>query len=136
MVEDLNFDLKIIVAPIMRESDGLAMSSRNIYLTPGQRKQAVVLYQSLMHAKELIEQGERQADSVKDQIKSIIEKQPDAKIDYIEIVDTVNLNPLTQLKGEILIGITIIFSKTKTPTLNPIQAVKPVKNIKTSQKIS
>jgi pantoate--beta-alanine ligase len=111
MVEDLNFDLKILVAPIMREPDGLAMSSRNIYLTPGQRNQAVVLYQSLMHAKKLIEQGERHADHVKEQIRSMIEQQPDAKIDYIEIVDTINLNPLQQLQGEVLIALAVKIGK-------------------------
>lgn len=111
MVEDLNFDLKIVVAPIMREPDGLAMSSRNIYLTPGQRKQAVVLYESLMHAKKIIEQGERNGEHVKKQIRSMIEQQPDAKIDYIEIVDTSNLNPVKHLQGEILIALAVKIGK-------------------------
>lgn len=111
MVEDLNFDLKIVVAPIMREPDGLAMSSRNIYFTPGQRKQAVVLYESLMHAKKIIEQGERNGEHVKKQIRSMIEQQPDAKIDYIEIVDTSNLNPVKHLQGEILIALAVKIGK-------------------------
>ena len=111
MVEDLNFDLKILVAPIMREPDGLAMSSRNIHLTPAHRKQASVLYQSLLHAKNLIERGERDGDQIKAQIKSMIEKQPDAKIDYIEIVDTTNLQPMKQLKNEALIALAVKIGK-------------------------
>lgn len=111
MAEDLNFDLNIIIAPIMRESDGLAMSSRNIYLTPEHRKQAVVLYQSLMHAKKLIEQGERHADHVKEEIRSMIGQMPDAEIDYIEIVDTTNLNPLQHLQGEVLIALAVKIGK-------------------------
>ncbi|MCU0644574.1 MAG: pantoate--beta-alanine ligase [bacterium] len=111
MVQDLNFDLKILVAPIMREPDGLAMSSRNIYLTPEQRKEAAILYQSLMQAKQMIEQGERNADQIKAQIRSMIEQQPDAKIDYIEIVDTTNLNPVQQLEGEVLIALAVKIGK-------------------------
>ncbi len=111
MVEDLNFDIEIVVAPIVREKDGLAMSSRNTYLTPEQRKQAIMLYQSLMTAKKLIDTGERNALVIKEQMRKIIEKQPDAMIDYIEIVDTTNLQPLMKLRGEILIALAVKIGK-------------------------
>lgn len=111
MVQDLNFDIKIIVAPIVREKDGLAMSSRNIYLTPEQRLQAVALYEALMMARALIEKGERNAQIIKDHIRRHIERLAAATIDYIEIVDTTHLLPLTTLKGEVLIALAVKIGK-------------------------
>jgi pantoate--beta-alanine ligase len=111
MVKDLNFDIEIIVAPTFREKDGLAMSSRNTYLTPAQRKQAVVLHQSLIAAQRMIENGERSAGAIKEKMRAIIEKQPDAIIDYIEIVDTTHLAPLTLLSGEVLIALAVKIGK-------------------------
>lgn len=111
MVTDLNFDIEIIVAPIVREKDGLAMSSRNTYLTPGQRVQAVVLYQSLLEAKRLIHAGERNGAMIKNRMRQMIEQQPDAVIDYIEIVDTKNLESQTELKGEVLIALAVQIGK-------------------------
>ncbi|UCE05786.1 MAG: pantoate--beta-alanine ligase [bacterium] len=107
MVKDLNFDIEIIVAPIVREQDGLAMSSRNTYLSKGQRAQAGVLYQSLMAAKKMIEAGERNATIIKNRMREMIEHQPDAVIDYIEIVDTTNLESQSELSGEILIALAV-----------------------------
>ncbi len=111
MAADLNFDVEIIIAPIIREDDGLAMSSRNTYLTPGQRKQAVVLYESLMAAKKTIEAGERNAKSIINRMKEMIEQQPDTMIDYIEIVNTTNLDLLTNLNGEVLIALAVTIGK-------------------------
>jgi len=111
MVADLNFDIEIIVAPIIREKDGLAMSSRNTYLTPAHRVQAVVLYQSLMEAKRMIDNGERNASTIQVRMRAMIEQQPDAVIDYIEIVDTTNLEPQTKLRGEVLIAVAVQVGK-------------------------
>lgn len=111
MVKDLNFDIQIIVAPTFREKDGLAMSSRNTYLTPAQRRQAVVLYQSLQAAQQMIENGERNGAAIKKEMRAIIEKQPDAIIDYIEIVETSHLTPLTHLSGEVLIALAVKIGK-------------------------
>jgi len=111
MVKDLNFDIEIVVAPIVREPDGLAMSSRNSYLTPEQRAQAPILYQSLMKAKEMIEAGERNAELIKKHMQAMIRQQPAAVIDYIEIVDTTNLEPLAELHGEVLIALAVKVGK-------------------------
>jgi len=111
MVTDLNYDIQIIVAPIIREADGLAMSSRNTYLTPGQRKQAAVLYQSLLAAKRKIETGERDASTIKTSMREMIEQQPDAVIDYIEIVSTTDLEPLAELHDEVLIALAVKIGK-------------------------
>lgn len=111
MAADLNFDVQIIVAPIIREQDGLAMSSRNIYLTTEQRVQAAALYRSLNAARKMIVDGERGANIIKNQVRKIIEQQPDAIIDYIEVVDTTHLEPLLELKGEVLIALAVKIGK-------------------------
>jgi pantoate--beta-alanine ligase len=111
MVADLNFDIEIIVAPITREKDGLAMSSRNVYLTPAQRTQAVVLHHSLTEAKRMIDNGERNARTIQDRMRAMIDQQPDAVIDYIEIVDTTNLESQTALMGEVLIAVAVQIGK-------------------------
>lgn len=111
MVIDLNYNIEIIVAPIIREVDGLAMSSRNTYLTSGQRQQATVLYQSLMAARKFIEAGERDAGIIKNRMREMIEQQPDAVIDYIEIVSTTNLEPIAKLRDEVLIALAVRIGK-------------------------
>ncbi|KPL14426.1 MAG: pantoate--beta-alanine ligase [Bacteroides sp. SM23_62] len=111
MVKDLNYDIEIIVAPIIREKDGLAMSSRNTYLTKAQRIQATVLYQSLMVAKKMIDAGERKATIIKKRMRDLIEQQPDAIVDYIEIVDTTTLESQTALNGEVLIALAVKVGK-------------------------
>jgi len=113
LVKDLNFDIEIIVAPIIREKDGLAMSSRNTYLSPEHRAQAVILYQSLMAAKKMIDAGERHATVIRNRMKEMIEQQPDVIIDYIEIVDTTNLDYQTVLNGEVLIALAVKVGKSR-----------------------
>lgn len=113
MVNDLNLGIEIIVAPIVREKDGLAMSSRNTYLSPEQRKDAAVLYRSLMHAKALIRQGERDSQFIISEITSMINQAETAEIDYVNIVDTQNLQPLAKLRAELLIAEAVRFGKTR-----------------------
>ncbi len=127
MTADLNFDIKIIVAPIVREPDGLAMSSRNTYLLPHQRQQAVALYQSLQLARKMIDQGERDAKIIQQAMRSLIEQQPDAQIDYIELVDTTNLEPLQRLQGEVLIALAVKIGKPRLID-NIIVTIDPVRN--------
>ena len=98
MVDDLNFDLKIIVAPIIRESDGLAMSSRNVYLSNDERSDALALSQSLHIAESLIKQGEKNSSLIIKKMKNFIEKKESAKIDYIRVVDAFNLEEIKRFE--------------------------------------
>ncbi|MFZ5516744.1 MAG: pantoate--beta-alanine ligase [Candidatus Zhuqueibacterota bacterium] len=113
MVDDLNFDIEIVVAPIVRERDGLAMSSRNTYLSAGQRNQAVALSQALFIAKEEIEEGERDSAALKKIIRNRLSQLPEGEIDYIEIVDTGNLRPVKKLSGEVLVALAVKIGKTR-----------------------
>ncbi len=113
MVKDLNFDLRVLVQPIVREPDGLAMSSRNLYLSPSQRKEATTLYRSLLQAKELVEKGERDAERISAVIREMLVKIPRAEIDYISIVDGENLRPLARLRGKVLIALAVRIGKAR-----------------------
>lgn len=113
LVHDLNFPVKIISAPTVREPDGLAMSSRNVYLNPEQRAQSTVLYQSLQKAKALIEAGERNAQRVIAEMQKLISTASEAKIDYIEIVSVRDLQPIERLDGQILIALAVYFGKAR-----------------------
>jgi pantoate--beta-alanine ligase len=113
MVRDLNFDIEIVVVPTVREPDGLAMSSRNSYLTPDERRQAVVLYQALRHAEQLIKDGERDARKVKRAMRRIIQTSSSGRIDYVEIVDTNYLKPIQLIKNEILIALAVYFGRAR-----------------------
>lgn len=119
MVRDLNFDIEIVPMPIVREKDGLAMSSRNRYLSSEEREVALVLYRSLSLARKLIDEGERDADSVISQMRGLIEavrsprRGPLAKIDYVEIVDAHNLEKLTKIKGDVLIALAVFIGNTR-----------------------
>lgn len=105
MVEDLNVDIKIVRAEIIREESGLALSSRNKYLSKQGKEKAVALSKSLEMAKNLIENGERTVSVLKDKIAEFILKEAeDAKIDYIEIVDYEKMEKTEKLTGEILIA--------------------------------
>ncbi len=109
MVRDLNFDLKVVVVPTVREPDGLAMSSRNVYLTPAQRRQAPVLYQSLQLAARLIRSGVTDAGRVRQAMRRLISRQPAARIDYIQIVDAEKLKPVRQIQGKVLVALAVYF---------------------------
>jgi pantoate--beta-alanine ligase len=113
MVKDLNFPVRIIVAPTVREKSGLAMSSRNLYLSDEEKKQAVVLYQSLNLAKRMIESGEGNSQKIKDKMRELILKRPRAKIDYIAISDSETLEPLKSLKGDVLISLAARIGNTR-----------------------
>ena len=99
MVEDLNLPVKIIGEPIVREADGLAMSSRNVYLTTEERQQALVLSQAMKAARKWLEAGERDGEKIKAGIRQIIAAAPLAEIDYVEAVDGQTLQPLASLSG-------------------------------------
>lgn len=113
MVEDLNMDIKIKIMPIVREKDGLAMSSRNVYLSSEERKKAVSLYLALRKAEGLISQGEREPEKIIEEMKKILVKSGVSRIDYIEIVDSQNLKPLKKIKGKFLIALAVWIGKTR-----------------------
>jgi len=108
MVADLNFPLAVDVTPTVREPDGVAMSSRNAYLSPGERAEAVCLYRALESARQIIDAGERHADAVRRAMADVIAAAKSARIDYIELVDAATLEPLTDLAGRsVLIALAV-----------------------------
>jgi len=113
MVKDLNVDIEIIPCPIIREADGLAMSSRNTYLNEEERKAALVLSQSLFQIEVLIGNGERDAKKVKKLITDIINGEPKAHIDYAEVVDSLTLEEIETIRGDILIALAVKIGKTR-----------------------
>ncbi len=113
MVRDLNFDVRIVVCPIVRERDGLAMSSRNVYLSPEQRKQALVLSRSLMRVQTLADQGEAQAARLKVAGEQVIAEEPTVKLDYFEIVDRHTLEPLPDISRGALVAVAAYVGSTR-----------------------
>ena len=107
MTQDLNVDVAISVAPTVREPDGLAMSSRNAYLSPEEREDAGVLFRSLERAREMIEGGERRADRVVRSMNALISSCPHAKVEYVEAVDAERLEPMEMLCGKVLIALAV-----------------------------
>lgn len=113
MVKDLNMPITIVVCPIVREADGLAMSSRNTYLSTEEREQATILYQSLQKAKALIDSGERSSETVKAMIRQMIHGKPTAEIDYVSIVSTHTLEDIEILEDKILLALAVKVGKTR-----------------------
>lgn len=113
MVNDLNFAIQIQACPIVREADGLAMSSRNIYLTVEQRKNATVLYQSLKHAEGLVDSGVFQVSAIESAMRKMIESVPESEIDYVQAVNFDTLVPLNIIEGTVLIAVAVRFGKTR-----------------------
>ena len=113
MVRDLNFNLEIVGCPIIREEDGLAKSSRNTYLSPEERKAAVILHKGLTKGEELMRAGEKSAASVIKAITEIIESEPLAKIDYVEAVDFDNIEPINTIEGTVLVAVAVYIGKTR-----------------------
>ncbi|MDP4094635.1 MAG: pantoate--beta-alanine ligase [Bacillota bacterium] len=113
MVRDLNMGLEIVPCPIVREADGLALSSRNTYLTKGQRNSALVLSTSLFHARDMIKNGERRVNAILDYLKKNISSEEAANIDYIEIVDADTLEPLNVVEKRVLIALAVKFGTTR-----------------------
>jgi len=113
MVRDLNLNVGIQVLPTFREKDGLALSSRNVYLTKDQRKAATCLVKSLWEARRLFETGERDSLVIKTAMKRLIAVEALANLDYIVIVDLDNIEPLDKIKKEALIAVAVYFGKVR-----------------------
>mgnify|MGYP004676318869 FL=1 len=113
MVRDLNFDITVVGCPIVREADGLALSSRNTYLSDTERKAALILNKSLTIGKEMIEAGEKDAAKVREAIIKNMETEPLAKVDYVEIVDNENLEPVQTIDVPCLVATAVYIGKTR-----------------------
>ena len=115
MIEDMDMSVNVRRMPIVRERDGLAMSSRNIFLSKAERGEAVILSRSLSRAKDFIESGEKDATKIKKQIVSMLSQAPHARIDYAEIADARTLENVVKLKkgGQVVVALAVYFSKTR-----------------------
>ena len=115
MVRDLKLNVNIVVCPIIRESDGLAMSSRNVFLTKAERKEALVLYKSLQMAKKIINEGERNVNAIRLELKSMINAVKSSNPDYVEIVKSDSFEFVGEIKqgSEYYILIACKFGKTR-----------------------
>jgi pantoate--beta-alanine ligase len=113
MVSDLDLDVELVVCPIVREPDGLAMSSRNVYLTPQQRQQALVLYRCLMRVQAAVEAGECDAAKLIEIGKQVIAAEPGARLDYFAIVDLETLDPVTQVSEGSLVAVAAYVGATR-----------------------
>lgn len=113
MVRDLNMDIEIVGCPIVREPDGLAKSSRNTYLNEAERKAALILSQSVALGQKLVEDGETSAAVVKKAMIEKIESEPLAKIDYVEAVDGLSMQPVEEIKSPTLIAMAVFIGKTR-----------------------
>lgn len=113
MVSDLNIPVKIKVMPTVRQKNGLALSSRNIYLNPDERRDVLVLYQALNLAKNLIKQGDRDSLGIIQKMRRLINQRKNAKIQYISVVDLEELKPVDKIKGRILIALAVWMGRTR-----------------------
>ncbi|MGA7161648.1 MAG: pantoate--beta-alanine ligase, partial [Bacteroidota bacterium] len=115
MVKDLNFQIQIVIAPIVREKDGLAMSSRNIYLSEEERSQALVLNASLRRAEEMVDRGERNASAIAGEVTRMIQTKSAAALDYAAVVDAESLAVLDLLehKSRVLVALAARFGSTR-----------------------
>jgi pantoate--beta-alanine ligase len=113
MVKDLDMNIEIDVGPIIRESDGLAMSSRNRYLDPEERHEAAILYKALCEAESMANSGVDNADAIISRVREIITTMPKAHIEYTEIVDRDDLIPVADISGGALLALAVHFGKTR-----------------------
>ena len=114
LVKDLAFDTEIVILPIVREDSGLAISSRNLYLTPDEQGSAAVIHRALVQAKNTFKEGERSAARIADVVRSTIEKEPRARLDYVSVSDAETLEPLERIdERPTLIAVAAYIGKTR-----------------------
>jgi pantoate--beta-alanine ligase len=113
MVKDLHMDVKTIGMPTVREADGLAMSSRNIYLRPEERQAALSLHRSLKRAEQLLQKGERKAEKILKEMEGIVLSEPLVKIDYIQVCNPTTLEDLIEIEGDVVIALAAYVGKTR-----------------------
>ena len=125
MVEDLNFDTKILTGPIVREKDGLALSSRNKYLSETERTKAQILYRTLQRAADLIRNGTHDALKIKQEMRRLLDESELIRIDYIEIVDYELLRPVTTLADKTLIALAVYIGNVRLIDNILVQSLNP-----------
>lgn len=113
MVRDLNFPVQLVVCPTVREADGLAMSSRNRYLSPEERRQALVLSRSLKRVEEMVEQGERAAHRLIAAAREVFAEEPSVKVDYISVVDPDTLKEVSEVSTGTLVALAAFVGGTR-----------------------
>jgi pantoate--beta-alanine ligase len=113
MTRDLNFPIEIVVCPIVREPDGLALSSRNVYLDPEQRKAATVLHRALNAAQSAYGKGERSADKLRKIMEDTLAQEALAHMQYVSCADYTTLQELEEVKGKVLLSMAVFFGKTR-----------------------
>jgi pantoate--beta-alanine ligase len=113
MVRDLNMNVQVVGVPTVRELDGLAMSSRNVYLDPEERESAVVLYKALLTALKMWESGERNAEPIRSELAALIQSEPKAVIDSISVADAETLDELETIEGPALVSLAVRIGKTR-----------------------
>lgn len=113
MVRDLNMNVEMIEVPIVREADGLALSSRNMYLSPEERKEAPILHQAIKYAADLIKSGRKDAYKIKREAMEKIRVYSDIKVQYFEIVDEKTLVPVSEIKSKVIVAAAIFLGKTR-----------------------
>lgn len=113
MVKDLHMSVEVVGLPTVREADGVAMSSRNTYLLPEERKAALSLYRSLQKARELLQKGERKADRILQEVKGILQSEPLVKIDYAQICDAHTLQDVDRIEGDVVVALAAYLGKTR-----------------------
>jgi pantoate--beta-alanine ligase len=113
MTQDLDLGVEIKVMPIVREEDGLALSSRNAYLNQKERNAARVLHASLEEARVMVQSGQRDSGQIIERMKEMIDQEPLAQIDYVEIVDVENLDPVPKIENKALAALAVFIGKVR-----------------------
>jgi len=113
MTKDLDFPIEVVVCPTLREADGLAMSTRNIYLNPGERQAATVLYRALRAAKAAYDSGEREAEKLRTHVHDTVNAEPLARLQYVSCADYDTLEELETVRGKALLSMAVLMGKTR-----------------------
>jgi pantoate--beta-alanine ligase len=113
MVRDLHLSVEVMGMPTVREVDGLAMSSRNTYLLPEERKAALSLYRSLQRARELLQKGEQRASRILDEMEGILQPEPLVRKDYVQICNAYTLQEVDRIEGDVVVALAAYLGKTR-----------------------
>jgi pantoate--beta-alanine ligase len=113
MVADLNMDVEVVGLPTLREADGLALSSRNSYLSPAERRAAIVLWRSLCRAEELFDRGERRAETIRQAMRVVLDPEPLARVEYVSVADAATLQELRTIDGPALVSLAVCIGATR-----------------------